>query len=136
MGMWRVVDRIHSRGDPIVTQLRASEVHQLRNTFLNDIHILCASRIAFRSDVTFLRMVHQRRPVSAFVPLLDAFDLDLCTGPNADTIDWTELENNMVRRVKTQFQVFEVRGWTAYAPFLKTLWLPEVANACIQSYSS
>lgn len=108
----RVVDRIHSGGDYTGPQLRVSEIHQLQETLLKDIPILCASHIALPSDLTFLRMAQPRNPSSACIPLLDAFDLDLYTAPSANTIDWTEHENTMVQRVKTQFQVFKVRVWT------------------------
>ncbi|RYC57104.1 hypothetical protein CHU98_g9106 [Xylaria longipes] len=99
-GIWRVVDRVHSRGDRAVARLRVHEIRQLRNTLLNDISILCASHIAFSCDISFLRIVHRRKPFPAFLPFLDAFDLNAC-------IDWAEYEREIVRKVEAQFQVFE-----------------------------
>ncbi|KAI1131602.1 hypothetical protein F5Y10DRAFT_286111 [Nemania abortiva] len=106
-GIWRVVDRLHSRGDWLVAQLRVHEIHQLRDTLLNDIRILCASHIAFSSDISFLRISQQRAPVSLFHPLLDTFDLDICASQDANTIDWLDFERDIVRKVEAQFQVFE-----------------------------
>lgn len=126
IGIWRVVDRVHPRGDRHVARLRVHEVQQLRDTLLNDISILCSSRIAFNSDVGFLRIVGQRKP-SLFLPVLDTFDLN----QDADAIDWAELERDMMRKVESQFQVFEVRNR------LRTSCLNsiEVADTCIQPFS-
>ncbi|KAI0536875.1 hypothetical protein GGR58DRAFT_527973 [Xylaria digitata] len=77
-GIWRIIDRLHSRGDWLVA-----------------------------SDVSFLRIVHQRTPVSLFLPLLDIFDLNMCIKQDANTVDWPELERDTVRKVEAQFQVFE-----------------------------
>ncbi|GAP88613.1 hypothetical protein SAMD00023353_3300930 [Rosellinia necatrix] len=104
-GIWRVVDRLHSRGNRRMPRLQVHQVRQLRDTLLNDIRILCASRIAFSSDVTSL-YIAQQIPVTKFIPLLDRFDFNMCAS-DADAIDWSGLERDMVRKVNAQFQVFE-----------------------------
>ncbi|KAI0466908.1 hypothetical protein F4859DRAFT_496359 [Xylaria cf. heliscus] len=107
-GIWRLIDRLHERCDRTVPRLSLHDIRQLRDTLSHDIRILCASHIALNSDVSFLRIIHQRKPSGLFLPLLDAFDLNRCTEKDVSTIDWTELERDMVRKVETQFQVFEL----------------------------
>ncbi|KAI0100337.1 hypothetical protein GGR51DRAFT_532591 [Nemania sp. FL0031] len=107
-GMWRIIDRLHSQGEWLFPQLRVHEIHQLRDTLLNDIRILCASHIAFSSDISFLRIAQLQTPVPLVIPLLDIFDLDICTKQDTDTIDWLEFERDTVRKVEAQFQVFEL----------------------------
>ncbi|KAI1345553.1 hypothetical protein F5Y01DRAFT_320640 [Xylaria sp. FL0043] len=96
---------IDDRNPPYVPRLGLRHVRELRDTLVNDISILCASRITFSSDISFLRIGYSEK----FLPLLDTFDLarspaqDVCN----DTTDWEELEKDLVRKVDAQFQVFE-----------------------------
>ncbi|RYO89854.1 hypothetical protein DL766_010486 [Monosporascus sp. MC13-8B] len=107
-GLWRVVDRVHPCGDRTTTLLRVQDIRQLRDAFLNDLSILCASQIACNTDISTLRIAHRRRPSSAFVPFLDIFDLNMCVEQGGNKIHWVKHKRDMVQKVKTQFEVLEL----------------------------
>ncbi|CAJ2502490.1 Uu.00g098840.m01.CDS01 [Anthostomella pinea] len=100
-GFWRVVNRLHLGGDPTAARLRVHHIRQLQGTLLNNITILCAWRIAFSSDVSNLRIVHQCTPSSMFLPLFDTFDPTTCAEQDDETPDWMQREQDMVRKVVT-----------------------------------
>ncbi|KAI0538837.1 hypothetical protein GGR58DRAFT_466935 [Xylaria digitata] len=105
----RVVDRLHSCRDETVSQLRVCDIRQLCDTVLNNVAILCDAHIPLSSDMSNLRIVHQRKPSPAFLPLFDTFDPSMCAGQDGDSAsDWTERKKQMVLKVKTQFRVFEL----------------------------
>jgi hypothetical protein len=99
------------------TRMQVHQLRRLRDTLLHDIHILCASHIAVSSDISLLRVVQQAKPVPNFRALLDQFEPGMCTEQNGNTINWTELGRDLVRKVEIQFPVFEVRGWIAHGSF-------------------
>ncbi|KAI0802793.1 hypothetical protein GGR55DRAFT_682901 [Xylaria sp. FL0064] len=90
---------------PKAPYLGLAQVRELRDTLVNDVSILCASRIAFSSDISFLRIGFSKK----FLPLLDIFDLAMSPTQDVanDTTNWEELEKDLVRKIDAQFQVFE-----------------------------
>ncbi|KAI0425214.1 hypothetical protein F5Y09DRAFT_346910 [Xylaria sp. FL1042] len=109
---WLVIDR-HSprRRKRDIPELGLADLRQLRDTLVNDIGILCASRIAFSSDISLLRICYSKHHSrnSSFLPLLDTLDLTISAEQQDadDTTNWDELERDLVRKVDAQFQVFE-----------------------------
>ncbi|KAI1271464.1 hypothetical protein F5Y07DRAFT_404367 [Xylaria sp. FL0933] len=96
---------INDRNTSYVPRLGLTDVRELRDTLVNDISILCASRITFSSDISFLRIGYSKK----YLPLLDTFDLAMSPAQDVanDTTNWEELEKDLVRKIDAQFQVFE-----------------------------
>ncbi|RYO85070.1 hypothetical protein DL766_006529 [Monosporascus sp. MC13-8B] len=115
-GLWRIVDRVHSCGDRTTTLLRVQDVRQLRDAFLSDLSILCASEIAYGTDISTLRIAHQRRPSSVFLPFLDTFDLNMSAKQEGNASHWEKHERDMIQKVNTEFKVLELLAQLSSSP--------------------
>ncbi|RYP54104.1 hypothetical protein DL768_001106 [Monosporascus sp. mg162] len=103
-GLWKIIDRVHPHGDPLSPLLYPRDIRQIRRALLDDISILCDLQIAWSADLGRLRIAHWRKPVAAYEPFLDTFDLDI---PNIHR-DWNKVKEVTVQTVKKQFDVLEL----------------------------
>ena len=115
---WKVIDCLHwTIKDGSAMKVQVPNLRQLEDCMLKYIPLLCDAHIYLYSDLSTLRFTLERGESGGLWPILDKFKLGI--DPRRDDkneVDWAERRRYMERRVKSQFQVFEVRAHRSDPP--------------------
>ncbi|KAJ3570919.1 hypothetical protein NPX13_g5560 [Xylaria arbuscula] len=110
LGCWKVADCLHwTFIDDYPKKLKATDVHELKESVLKYITLLCDAHILMSSDLFDLRFTYRKGLLGGLWPFLDTFDFSI--DPRQDgngTVDWTKQRRILERKMKSQFRVFEV----------------------------
>lgn len=84
-------------------------VHQVRRALIKEIPIMCGLRVAWRLDLSRLRIACLKGPTPFYLPFLETFDFEISnTARNWEQSEWEQFEKNAIQNVTKHFDVLEV----------------------------